>query len=108
MIEFNPGRRRTSGGLRLLRGEDITVTYPEGHCLIVELDTEIAAPEGPLGIAVPLIVQVGEQQVGLGQVEAWLNDATLVERREHEGRTYHTFTTPDRSIRYHRSSDDAG
>ena len=104
-----PGQiRRWHFAAGLLRGEDIMVTYPEGHCLIVELDTEIAAPDGPLGIAVPLIVHIGEQQVDLGQVEAWLKDATLVERREHEGRTYHTFTTPDRSIRYHRSSDDAG
>lgn len=93
---------------KLLQGEDITVTYPEGHCLIVELDTEITTPEGPLGIVVPLIVHVAQQQVDLGQVEAWLKDATLVERREHAGRMYHAFTTPDRSIRYHRSADADG
>jgi hypothetical protein len=44
------------------------------------------------GAQVPLIVHIGEQQVDLGHIEAWLTYATLVERREHEGRTYHTFT----------------
>jgi hypothetical protein len=89
---------------KLLRGEDVTGTYPEGHCLLVELETEIVAPEGPLGIALPLAVQVGEQQIDVGQMEVWLTDATLVERRAHAGHTYHAFTTPDRTYRYHRSS----
>lgn len=93
---------------RLLQGEDITVTYPEGGCFIVKFDTDIETPEGTFGIAVPLIVHVGEQQVDLGQVEAWLTDAMLVERVEHEGHTYYKFTTPDRTIRYHRNMDGSG
>jgi hypothetical protein len=30
----------------------------------------------------------------------WLSDATLVERRQHQGRTCHAFTTPDRRYTY--------
>ncbi len=90
---------------KLLHGEDVTATYPEGQCLIVELDTEISAAEGPIGVTVPLTIQVGADQINLGLVEVWLADATLVERTVHAGRVHHAFTTPDRTYRYHRSSN---
>lgn len=68
-----PGQAKTwDFAAKLLRGEDVTRTYPEGHCLIVELGTDIAVPEEKLGITLPLTVDIGEQTIDLGQVEAWL------------------------------------
>jgi hypothetical protein len=97
--------RRWQVAAQLLRGENVTGIYPEGQCLMVELKTEIEGVEdGPLGINMPFMVQVGDQRIELGQLEVWLADATLVARREQEGRTYYAFTTPDRTYRYHWSS----
>jgi hypothetical protein len=49
-----------------------------------------------------MMVAVGEQHVDLGTTEAWLSTATLVERRQHEGRMHYAFTTPDPTVRYRR------
>lgn len=90
---------------RILRGEEVRMTYPEGHCIIAELDTGIAAPEDEFGFTVPMPVVVGEQRVDLGATEVWLSNATLVERSQHAGRMRYAFTTPDRIIRYRRSTE---
>jgi hypothetical protein len=92
---------------RLLRGEEVVATYPEGHCLVLELGSEVDLPDGgTLGMARPLDVAVGGEQVDLGEVEIWLRDATLVRRDERDERTYHLFTTPDRCYRYRRASEE--
>jgi hypothetical protein len=80
---------------KILRGEEVPMAYPKGRCIIVVLDTGIAAPEGEFGITTPMMVAVGEQRVDLGTTEVWLSNATLVERRQHEGRMHYAFTTPD-------------
>lgn len=78
------------------------MTYPEGHCINAVLDTDVAAPQGEFGITTPMTVRIGDQVVDLGTIELWLSDPTLVDRRQHEGRVHHSFTTPDRTVRYHR------
>lgn len=104
--DLPPGQVKSwRSAAKILLGEDVTVTYPAGHCLIVELDADITAPEETFGIAVPWTVDIGEQSIELGHMEAWLTSPTLVERKEHEGRTYHALTTPDRSVRYRRPHD---
>lgn len=90
---------------KILCGEDVTMTYPEGHCINVVLDTDIAAPEGGFGITTPMTVGIGKQSIDLGTVEVWLIDPTLVERRQHEGRMHYAFTTPGRTVRYHRPAE---
>jgi hypothetical protein len=87
---------------KVLQGEDVTMTYPEGHCINVVLDTDVAAPEGEFGITVPMTVGIGNQSVDLGTFEVWLADPVLVQRRQNEGRMHYAFTTPDRTVRYHR------
>jgi hypothetical protein len=90
---------------KILRGEEVTMAYPEGHCIIVVLDTGIAPPGGEFGITTPMGVAVGEQRVDLGMTEVWLSNATLVERRHHEGRMHYAFTTPGRTVRYRRAAE---
>jgi len=94
--------RRWHFAAKLLRGEDVTVTYPEGHCLVIELATDITASEGSLGVSVPLTVDIDGQEIDLGRVEVWLNNPTLIERKEYRERVHHAFTTPDRSVCYRR------
>ena len=49
-----PGQAKDrSIAARILRGEEVPMAYPEGHCIIVVLDTGIAAPEGEFGITTP-------------------------------------------------------
>ncbi len=50
-------------------GEDVTMTYPEGHCINVVLDTDIVAPQGELGIITPMTVRIGDQVIDLGTIE---------------------------------------
>lgn len=101
-----PGQAKDwSIAAKILRGEEVPMAYPEGHCIIVVLDTGIAAPEGEFGITTPMVIPVGEQRVDLGMTEVWLSNATLVERRQHEGRMHYAFTTPDRTVRYRRPAE---
>lgn len=98
-----PGQARTwLIAAKILRGEDVTMTYPEGQCIIVVLDTGVAAPEGAFGITTPMTVGIGRQSIDLGTIETWLTEPTLVERRQHEGRMHYAFTTPDRTVSYRR------
>lgn len=59
-----------------------------------------------LGIKLPLTVPVGGQRVNLGTMVVWLSNATLVERRQHQGRIFHAFTTPDRRYRYQLADEE--
>ena len=90
---------------KVLSGEDVIMTYPEGNCIHVLLGTDIAVPEGEFGVNVPMTVPIGMQTVDLGTFEVWLTDPVLKERRPHEGGMHYTFTTPGRTVRYHRSSE---
>lgn len=101
-----PGQAKDwSIAAKILRGEEVPMAYPEGHCIIVVPDTCIVAPEGEFGITTPMMILVGEQRVDLGMTEVWLSNATLVERRQHEGRMHYAFTTPDRTVRYRRPAE---
>ncbi|MFI9643738.1 hypothetical protein ACIG87_27400 [Micromonospora sp. NPDC051925] len=83
---------------RLLGDEEVSSKYPEGQCLWVGLGEEVDVPDdGTVGIELPLMVPVGGQRVELGTMVVWLSNATLVERRQSEGRIFHLLTTPDRS-----------
>jgi hypothetical protein len=90
---------------QVLGGEDVTMPYPEGYCINVVLGTVVAVPEGEFGVTVPMTVTIGTRAVDLGTFEVWLTDPLLVERRPHEGSMHYTFTTPGRTVRYHRSSE---
>lgn len=92
----------------VLRGEDVTRRYPEGHQLLIELAEEL--PDSNLGgsvtITVPLTVDIGNQTLDLGRVGVVLNNPTLLQRIPQDDRIVHAFTTPDRSVRYQRLLTD--
>lgn len=92
----------------VLRGENVTRTYPEGHQLLIELAEEL--PDSDLGssvtITVPLTVDIGNLTLDLGRVGVLLDNPTLLQRIPHEDRIVHAFTTPDRSVRYQRLLTD--
>lgn len=90
--------------VRLLGGEDLVGTYPEGHALIIDATSEVEIENGTVVVPVPLRVTVGEQVVRFGNIYVWANDATLASRTEANGRAYHAFTTPDRKFRYRRQA----
>ena len=90
---------------KVLSGADVTMTYPEGNCINVVLDADVAVPEGEFGVTVPMSVPIGERTVDLGTFEVWLSDPVLVERRPYRGGTHFTSTTPGRTVRYRRSSE---
>jgi len=95
---------------RILRGEEIRGTYPEGHGLIIDLAQELPDSEvaGSVTISVPLTVDVGSQTVDLGRVGVTLDNPTLLQRtRQEDGSIMHAFTTPDRSVRYKRLPADS-
>lgn len=91
---------------RILDGEEVISAYPEGHAILAELAVEVEQPDRPLGIALPFEVRVGSQTVSLGTVELWMDEPTLVERRDDNGQVIHVFTTPDRQVRFRRPSVD--
>ena len=87
----------------LLRGEEITGTYQEGYGLTVDLATEVTPGQEGLGISLPHRVLVDDQVVDLGRYELWLENPTLINRRESsDGGIAHTFTTADRSFSWRR------
>lgn len=92
---------------RLLRGEEVSGTYPDGHCLLVELGSEVTPTAGEdLRIQLPLTVRVGEQDVDLGYQVVVLPTPVLLERRKQADVVVHAFTTPDRQIRWRRYDPD--
>jgi hypothetical protein len=91
---------------QVLRGEAVAATYPDGHCLIAALPEEVDVPDdGPLGVAMPLAVNVSGQQVVVGRIEFWLDNPTLIDRTPRDGLIYHRFTTPDRSYRAYLAAE---
>lgn len=87
----------------LLRGEEVTGTYPEGHALTIDLESEVTPGEEPLGISLPHTVLVDDQVADLGRYEVWLESPTLLGRQVNpEGGISHTFTTPDRTVVWRR------
>lgn len=92
----------------LLQGRDVVATYADDKALFVELDpgTEVATT-GSIAIAMPLMVTVDGQTINLGTMNLALDGATLVERREIDGRTFHVFQTPDRHVTYRLPPDAA-
>lgn len=92
----------------VLRGEDVTRTYPEGHQLLIELAEELPDSDlaGSVTITVPLTVDIGSETLDLGRVGVVLDNPTLLQRIRQQDRVVHAFTTPDRSVRYQRLLTD--
>lgn len=93
----------------VLSGEDVSATYPEGHCLVLVLETEVTVSEGEdLRVLLPLRVQVGEQSIEFGLHEVALSSPTVVERRNEADGVLHALTIPDRTVRWrrHAASDE--
>lgn len=90
----------------ILRGEKVTATYPEGHALTLALDPAVTPGSGTLGVVLPFQTMVGDQLIDLGQYVTVLVDPTPIDSTEHEGITYHRFTTPDRTVRFQRHDPD--
>lgn len=91
------------GIARMLQGEELSSTYPEGHALLVDLPMDITLPANEdLQILQPLAVTVGNDEVDLGHQVAVLSSPTLVDRQERNGRAVHAFTTPNRTILWRR------
>jgi hypothetical protein len=84
----------------ILEGKEAIAAYPEGHVLGVELPAEVDTIPGPLAIEVPLEITVGQQKIHFGTALMWVEDATILERREVEGRLVYWLTTPNRRIRF--------
>jgi len=84
----------------ILEGKDAIAAYPEGHALGVELPAEVDTIPGLLAIEVPLAVTIGHQSIHFGTALMWIEDATILERREVEGRTVQWLATPDRRVRF--------
>jgi hypothetical protein len=90
---------------RLLEGEDVWFTYPDGDPLFVGLEPNIIYTDGPLSVMSPFIVEIGEQKIDFGHLEMWLDEPTIVDSRESDGQTIYAVTTPGRKARYHRAGD---
>ena len=88
----------------ILRGDEVTRTYREGHHLLIELAQELPDSElaGSVTIAVPLTVDIGSETFDLGRVGVVLDNPTLLQRTRQEETIVHAFTTPDRTVRYQR------
>ncbi|PPI02665.1 hypothetical protein C5C95_00205 [Rathayibacter sp. AY1B7] len=91
---------------RILEGEDVMGTYPEGYAVGVELVAEVDTIPGPLAIEVPLDVTIGRQEIQFGKALMWIEDATVLDRREVDGHFLHWLSTPDRRIRFSLPKDD--
>lgn len=92
----------------VLRGEDVTRTYPYGHQLLIELAEELTDSDlgGSLTITVPLTVDIGNETLDLGRVGVVLDNPTLLQESPQEDRVVYAFTTPNRSVRYRRLLTD--
>jgi hypothetical protein len=89
---------------RVLRGEDVKVSYPADQQMIVEAGQRLKTGV-PAGLLQPLVVEIGNQRVDLGQVELWLDDPTVLEVIElDDGDFRHRVELPDRTLRYRRGS----
>lgn len=91
----------------ILEGKEVIAAYPEGHALGVELPAEVDTIPGLLAIDVPLDVTIGEQTIHFGTARMWIEDATILERRDVDGRSVHWLTTPNRRVRFSLPEDPA-
>lgn len=91
----------------ILEGKEVIAAYPEGHALGVELPAEVDTIPGLLAIEVPLDVTVGQQTIHFGATLMWIEDATVLERREVDSRSVHWLTTPSRRVRFSLPKDHA-
>ena len=89
----------------ILEGKEVIATYPEGHALGVELPAELDTIPGPLAIEIPLDVAIGQQTIQFDTALIWIEDATILERREVDGRSIHWLTTPNRRVRFSLPKD---
>ena len=89
----------------ILEGNEVIAAYPEGHALGVELPAEVDTIPGLLAIDVPLEVTIGEQTIHFGTARMWIEDATILERREVDGRSVHWLTTPNQRVRFSLPKD---
>lgn len=85
---------------RILDGEEVTGTYPEGHALGIEVEAEVESMPGLVAVEVPLDVVIGEQTIDFGPIRMLIEGATILEQREVDGQWVVWFTTPDRKVRY--------
>ena len=91
----------------ILEGNEVIAAYPEGHALGVELPAEVDTIPGLLAIDVPLDVTIGEQTIHFGTARMWIEDATILERRDVDDRSVHWLTTPNRRVRFSLPKDHA-
>ena len=89
----------------ILEGKEVVAAYPEGHALEVELQAEVGTVPDLLAMDVPLEVTIGEQTIHFGTARMWIEDATILERREIDGRSVHWLTTPNRRVRFSLPKD---
>ncbi|WP_234058008.1 restriction endonuclease [Microbacterium sp. NFH-22A-Y] len=92
----------------LLEGKSVIAAYPEGHALGLELAAEVDTIPGPVAVEVPLQVATGQQTIDFGTAFMWIEDATILERREVRGRLIHWLTTPDRRVRFSLTRESPG
>jgi hypothetical protein len=91
----------------ILEGKEVIAAYPEGYALGVELPADVDTIPGLLAIEVPLDVTVGHQTIHFGTTLIWIEDATILERREVDGRSVHWLSTPNRRVRFSLPKDHA-
>ena len=91
---------RSRRASKLLNGERITVTYPEGHAIGVELDVEVESVPEVLVVQVPLKVSVGERLFDFGPMYVLIEQASLVEITQGGERQILWLTTPERIVRW--------
>ncbi|WP_306512166.1 restriction endonuclease [Janibacter hoylei] len=87
---------------RILSGEAVTVTLPEGTGLDVTLAPGTTAPHDTFEMLLPLEVQVGGQPLDFGHVLVELTNPQLVADlgTDDKGRRRLRYTTPDRTVQY--------
>lgn len=93
----------------LLSGKDVTLQYPEGHAVTVELGVEVTSFGEHFGVSLPLVASVGDQLINLGQKVVWFDNPTVVDQRACGDHFEYSLTTPGRQVRYSlHSHPDAG
>ncbi len=92
----------------ILRNEDVTRTYPEGHQLLIDLDQELSESDlsGMLTITVPLTVDIAGETLDLGRVGIVLDSPILHQQIPKNDRIVHVLTTPGRCVRFQRLVTD--
>ncbi|MBX3196083.1 MAG: hypothetical protein KF727_13405 [Microbacteriaceae bacterium] len=103
----DPEVRKWDQAARMLEGEELSMTYPGGHALIVELPADTPTPEGTFTVQVPFVVEVGTQKLDFGTKLVTLSNATLLDSRVDDERAVYSYSTPDRVARFRWKDDSA-